>query len=286
MLGLCVGVLSFFAPPVAQVDANGRLPDGVNVKARGADYILFPTTFGLLISPDDGESFEWICESNIGYGGSFDPDYAVGPTGDIWATTFQGLRQTTDGGCTWVSIGGELENRFFSDVEIGSDGRIWAAAASGTAESVNDVFMSADQGATFASVGLRDPDIVYRSIRIAPSDPNFIIVTGFKPSTPDGNGGMNPPEALIRRSIDGGLNWEPLPVTDFVFGNAPNLFVLGISPDDPNTLFIKVFAARSPKGDDLYRSTDGGANFQKILEFQDNIKAFVIRADTSVPASV
>lgn len=58
------------------------------------------TTFGLLVSHDDGCSFRWICEQNIGYGGTFDPKYRIAGDGTLFATTFSGLRVIRDdGGC-------------------------------------------------------------------------------------------------------------------------------------------------------------------------------------------
>ena len=55
-------------------------------------------TFGLLVSHDDGAGFYWVCEQNIGYEGTFDPKYRIGANGDIYATTFEGLRVSRDGG--------------------------------------------------------------------------------------------------------------------------------------------------------------------------------------------
>ena len=53
------------------------------------------TTFGLLISHDDGCTFNWVCEQNIGYGGEFDPKYAIATDGTIFATTFRACASAT-----------------------------------------------------------------------------------------------------------------------------------------------------------------------------------------------
>jgi hypothetical protein len=90
--------------------ANGRPPATTNVRFQpGSDAdIYLPVTFGLLKSTDDGASFRWVCETAIGYGGTFDPDYAISTEGDIYATTFDGLRVSRDGGCTFEAVGGAL----------------------------------------------------------------------------------------------------------------------------------------------------------------------------------
>ena len=80
--------------------ANGRPPltNGVFFKSGDPHSQYVRTTFGLLISHDDGTTFNWVCEQNIGYGGVFDPKYAIATDGTIFATTFTGLRVSRDGG--------------------------------------------------------------------------------------------------------------------------------------------------------------------------------------------
>ena len=83
--------------------ANGRFPSSQSVHFRPADAddIYLATTFGLLVSHDDGAHFHWICEKGVGYEGSFDPHYRVGIDGTIYASTYNGLRVSRDGGCTF-----------------------------------------------------------------------------------------------------------------------------------------------------------------------------------------
>jgi photosystem II stability/assembly factor-like uncharacterized protein len=274
---ICLGVLLLAVASSGVASANGRLPATVNVNTHDSDLILLPSTFGLLVSRDGGSSFHWLCESNIGYGGTFDPDYAISANGDLWASTLRGLRVSRDGGCTWTTQGGAVEGEFVEDVEIGGDGRIWVATGSGG--QLNDVFVSTDDGSTFASGGLPEETGWWRSLRIAPSDPDTLYVAGFRPSQTDEEGNMIDPEALLRRTTDGGENWEELAVDDFAFGSQPNLFIAAVSPTDPTVVFARVLGARDPVGDDIYRSVDGGASWTRVLEMQDRINAFLIKSD-------
>lgn len=52
--------------------ANGRPPitNGVFMHPGEAETLFVRSTFGLLVSKDDGCSFRWICEQAIGYGGT------------------------------------------------------------------------------------------------------------------------------------------------------------------------------------------------------------------------
>jgi photosystem II stability/assembly factor-like uncharacterized protein len=253
--------------------ANGRTPatTGVTFVPGETETIFMPVTFGLLVSSDAGESFRWVCEPAIGYSGMYDPDYAVTAEGALYATSHQGLRISRDRGCTWESIGGPLAgDPFLFEVEIGADGRVWAAT--GNAGSPNDVFVSSD-GESFASAGLASENNWWLSVRTTPADLERVYVSGLQPED-----GEAPAAALLRRSVDGGKTWEELPVGDFVLGERPDLFVAGVSPTDPDVVFARAALAVNNRGDLLFRSDDGGATWQQVAEFADRMAAFHIRA--------
>jgi hypothetical protein len=278
LLAIAVG-LAFAGLLTPSANANGRLPATVNVDSYKSNFVLLPSTFGLLVSSSGGDSFEWICENNVGYGGTYDPDYSIAADGSLWATTFEGLRVSRDSGCSWETAGGNLEGHFFQDVEIGGDGRIWAGSATG-GEDTNDIFVSSNDGLTFTSAGLTGPGW-WRSIRVAPSDPDRIYAAGFLPPQSDGEGGMTPAEALLRVSTDGGANWTVLDAsaTNFTFGSQPNLFVEAVHPTNPDIVFARVLNAREPIGDDIYRSDNGGQTWTNVLSMRDFIGAFLVRSD-------
>src|SRR5262245_26472864 len=109
--GALFGALLCLAELGRPAGANGRFPASVNVRFQPDETqtILAPATFGLLISHDDGATFHWVCEAGVGYAGVYDPDYAVATDGAIYATTFDGLRVSRDGGCTFQAIGAPLD---------------------------------------------------------------------------------------------------------------------------------------------------------------------------------
>src|SRR5438094_3477454 len=95
-------MLCVFVTPIA-ANANGRPPEanGVVLQPSDPNAIYIRTTFGLLVSRDAGCSFHWICEDAIGYGGTFDPKYAIANDGALFAGTFDGLRVSRDAGCSF-----------------------------------------------------------------------------------------------------------------------------------------------------------------------------------------
>lgn len=265
---------------------HGGLPEAQEVILDPSDEnrIYVATTFGLLVSSDKGETFHWVCDSAIGYSGSFVPRYAITDDGNLYATTFEGLRVSTDGGCSFQNIGDPLgPDKFVSDVEVGSDGRIWASTSTAIDPDMpnpNDVYVSPD-GTTFASAGLVTEDSWWLSLAPAPGIDNAerIYVSGYTPQTQT----TPPTPHLYRRLADDGA-WEELPTDDFVFGEniQPLIYLLGVSPINPDVVWARAVAANPPLGDAVYVTTDGGLNWTKVLDLADYVQGFVIRDDGSV----
>ncbi|RMH42650.1 MAG: hypothetical protein D6689_07515 [Deltaproteobacteria bacterium] len=265
---LCVGALTLVAATAA---ANGRFPAtvGAYVHPTDPDTWLSPTTFGLLLTRDGGASFQWVCEDAIGYSGSYDPDYAVAADGAIFATTFDGLRVSRDGGCTFELVPGAPGDTFIGAVAIGPDGGVWAAAAG-----VDDggVYRSADNGASFARTGLEVAGALWRRIEVAPSDAARAYVSGTV-TGPDGTA-----VPLLYRTDDAGAAWQAVAI-DGIAAGASLVDVLAVSPADADVVYVAVRRANPPNGDAVYRSDDAGGSWTRILDTTDTLSAFVARAD-------
>lgn len=262
--------------------ANGRFPATVNIRFHPTDpdFFLVPATFGLLLTRDGGASFQWVCELAIGYTGTYDPDYVIAENGDIYATTFDGLRVSHDQGCSWEAVGPPLDaDKFISQIERGPDGRIWAVTSSG---GDNNMVYVSDDGGTFRGVlGQSDyeprPKVVdptwWLSIATTPADVNRVYVSGYYPGSPA--------RAILRRksTADDSL-WEDLPLDDIQFGEAnPFFYLVGVSPSNPDIVFGRAVGVVEPIGDALYRSIDGGEHWTKVLGFQQTMNAFAFRSD-------
>lgn len=273
--------------------ANGRPPqtNGIYFRPGDAHSMYVRTTFGLLVSHDDC-NFRWICEESIGYGGRFDPKYAIATDGTIFATTYEGLRVSRDGGCSFTTATSELPakdpNRiadlWIDAIDIASTGAIWVATAdSGHA---NDVYVSSDNGVTFRPAGMASAQIWWKSILVAPSDPQTIYVTGYQVAGTFPDGGMMPPTAHLRRTTDGGQTWSASPLAGVAFGQQAVSYVKAVHPTAPGTILYASEFANPPNGDRLYRSTDGGQTLVEVLATPSAIRDVqYVDADTVIVAT-
>jgi photosystem II stability/assembly factor-like uncharacterized protein len=117
------------------------------------------------------------------------------------------------------------------------------------------------------------------SLAVAPSDPNIIYAgSGEGLQRPDlsvGNG--------VYKSTDGGNTWTHLGLRD-----GQQLPQIAVDPNDPNRLFVAVlghpYGPNPERG--IYRSTDGGATFTRVLYRDDNTGAYDVRIDPANPQVV
>lgn len=245
------------AGSLATAHGNGRAPQTVGLYPKPGEpqTVYLATTFGLLVTTDEGCTFRWMCEQSIGYGGTWDPTYAIGSDGTIFATTFEGLRVSRDGGCTFETATAQLPmadpNRiadiWIDALDIGPTGEIWV----GTAETghTNDIFVSADNGVSFTSRGMLSPEIWWKSVKVAPSNPATVYITGYQVA--------GTPQAYLYRTTNGGMQWTPSPLANVSYAATPVLRVKAIDPTNPDVVYKTSESANAP-GDRLYRSTDGG----------------------------
>ncbi len=265
--------------------ANGRPPitNGVVFREGDTSEIWIRTTFGLLVSRDSGCSFRWICEQNVGYGGTFDPRYLIARDGTIYAATFNGLRLSRDGGCTFVTstedlapgTPGRIAGVWVDALDLGPLDEVWAATSEQSA--VNDIYRSTDAALTFEARGPAPSMIQWKSLRVAPSDAQRVYATGYEIA--------GEPRAHFYRTSDAGTNWDVLPLTGFVFGEGPLLRLLAVDRTDADLLFLVTVGSNGPFADRVYRSSDGGMTVSEVLATESAVSDLVVDGSTVMIAT-
>jgi hypothetical protein len=270
----------------AAAHANGRPPltNGLFFKPGDAHSLYVRTTFGLLISHDDGCTMSWICEQDVGYGGNYDPKFAIAADGTIFATTpTQGLRISRDDGCSFTSAANVPADAWTDGLDIGPTGEVWVTTASTGAP--NDVYASTDNGATFTPRGMLSPTIWWKTVKVARSNPMRIYVGGYEVAGVLPDGGMSP-LAHLAHSDDDGAHWTPSPLTGVMYGATPTLLVNAVDPANPDIVYVTSVQANPPMGDILYRSSDAGQTLTQVLATTDPIRDVVVRdAQTVIVAT-
>ena len=129
-------------------------------------------------------------------------------------------------------------------------------------------------GRTWKPIFDQQPTGSIGAIEVAPSDPNIIYVGSgeglHRPDLSVGDG--------IYKSTDAGTTWTHLGLRD-----GQQISQMAVDPRDPNRLFVAV--AGHPYGPNpergIYRSTDGGQSFEKVLYKDENIGGNDVKIDPS-----
>jgi photosystem II stability/assembly factor-like uncharacterized protein len=177
--------------------------------------------------------------------------YMATPGGGVW--------KTTDGGLVWEPI--------FDAARVSSVGALALAPSNpeivyvGTGEELegDGVYRSADGGATWTNVGLRDTRYI-SSIIIDPRDPNVVLVGSLGDLFSGATRG-------IHRTTDGGKNWRQVLPT----GDRIGIADMCAAPGDPRTVYAATWEGRPnpndkrpPAESQIFKSQDGGETWRQL----------------------
>jgi len=175
-------------------------------------------------------------------------------TNTLLACTNTGIFKTTDGGVTWT----QKFSSFIRDLEFkpGHDSTVYASSG-------NRFYISHDMGEnwTESSSGLPISNSGRLKIAVTAAAPDYVYVLSTDNSTWGYNG--------VYRSTNGGSSWSEMSSTPNLMGwdvnggdtGGQGWYTLSIAadPDDANTIYVG--------GVDIWKSTDGGANWTCVAHW-------------------
>ncbi len=282
--------------------SNGRpaATSTINFEQGNPQHIAAGMTFGFLRSDDGGTTWKWMCEKAIGYGGTFDPDYAYTPTGALFATTFDGLKVMRDG-CTFAAA--PPGTTFVSSVELGSNGDVYYAAAD---QSDGKIYRSTDDGQSFPTSGNPGQNNDWwDSILVSPADPTRVYVTGYhyikKCNAASSNQGVTCTQdtdclgtgaacesikVFLLFRTDDSVAYTAMTTTGITTSNNSTIDVVGADHADKNIVYAHVNLENGTVGDGIYKSVNGGQTWAKILTTTDPFGlVFLAKSDGTLIAS-
>jgi photosystem II stability/assembly factor-like uncharacterized protein len=174
----------------------------------------------------------------------------------------------------WRSIGPFRGGRTVAAVGIPSQPNVFYIGANN-----GGVWKTTDAGRVWTPIFDDQPTGSIGSIAVAPSDPNVIYAgSGEGLQRPDLSTGDG-----IYKSTDAGRTWTHLGLRD-----GQQIPMIAVDPHDPNRLFVAVlghpYGPNEERG--LFRSTDGGKTFAKVLYRDENTGAVDVVLDPSHPRIV
>lgn len=172
---------------------------------------------------------------------------ATGATGDKEREFFDGIEARNvgpfRGGRAMVAVGVRQDPHVYY---MGTTGGVWKTTNAGASWHV-----ISDKDFGTAAVG---------AIAVAPSDPNVVVVgMGESPlrniASSQGDG--------VYKSTDAGASWQHIGL-----GDVMQIGEIRIHPDDPNVIWVAAQgnAYRPGSNTGIYKTTDGGANWRRVLE--------------------
>src|ERR1700675_1050774 len=138
------------------------------------------------------------------------------------------------------------------------------------------VWRTTDYGRTWNPIFDDQPTGSIGALAVAPSDPSIIYVGSGeglqRPDLATGDG--------VYKSTDAGKSWTHLGLRD-----AQQITAILIDPKDPNRVFVAAeghpYGPNAERG--VFRSTDGGQTFQKVLYKDENTGAADLAFDPANP---
>jgi photosystem II stability/assembly factor-like uncharacterized protein len=141
------------------------------------------------------------------------------------------------------------------------------------------VWKTTNGGVTWEPIFDNQPIASIGAISVAPSNPNVIYVgTGesdFRSDLTYGDG--------IYKSTDGGSTWKNIGLT-----SSRHISRIVVDPHNPDVVFVAAMgSAYGPSAErGVFRSTDGGSTWQKVLFKDENTGAIEIKLDPDNPKTL
>jgi hypothetical protein len=278
VVGCGLGAIATWSSAAA---ANGRFPGARQVALAPAlspvgSPLVLRTTFGQMVSNDGGATFHWLCEEQIGYGGTQDPAVGITADGTLLNAAYEGTSLSHDGGCTFPFVK-ELDGVYSVDLTVDrtnpAHALVVVAAAPDQGRPLGELFESFDDGRSWSARATFPQGFFPQNVDVAPSDPARLYLTGplLRP-------GASAAAQTLLRSEDGGASFVERAVV--VAGNVEtrNVYLSAVHPQLVNRIYVRAEGA-GEEPDRLLVSDDAGESFREALALPGGMLGFALSPD-------
>jgi photosystem II stability/assembly factor-like uncharacterized protein len=269
---LGAAVAAWLLALAAEAHAHGCYPEAnqLGFDPTTGELVLVRVTNVLILKGADGQ-WRWQCTEALDWRGSRQRcDTPVDTMADgtlLSASILSGVARSANGGCDWSFVDLEPDD---TGLMVAIDqarhpddpASLFVVSSRGQGQP-NGVYLTGDNGESWARIGEFIDSILFETIAVAPSDANRMYLTGSIPPI-----GETPRQAFVYRTVDGGLDWERFEFE--LRENERNIYLMDVDPQDPDHLFMYVLPMQS-EGELLtdfrvVRSVDGGETWADVLE--------------------
>jgi photosystem II stability/assembly factor-like uncharacterized protein len=250
--------------------ADGAFPDELQIflPAEQPHEIVLAANFGLLLSQDDGATWNLVCEAMISSSALVNV-YQLGPDDALFAGFGSTVAHSTDHGCTWSNSQGlapKTARDFFADPSDAS--RIYALGTGVVRTDSSGIYISTDEASTFGTPTDVEPASDLNGLEVARSNGQSVYATGSGPSLDGGS-----QVTFLLFSNDRGSSWTRIEHPEL--GEA-RLAIAAVDPLDANTLYLR--SGLITQTDSLQISHDQGRTLGDALDLTESMSGFA-RAD-------
>lgn len=229
--------------------------------------ITFRTTFGLLVSDDDGGTFRWLCEGALfsapEFGPSIDPSVEIDARGRTVFGFLYGLRAWSPGRCG-LEEDVPLRGRQVLDLTTTADRRVIYGIET-PLDAPQWILRGDSEGTAFTRRGQGINNVRLATVDVSPADPQRLFLSGLDAT-------LDTP--LLLRSDDGGETVRAVDVPTSALGE--DAFIAAMHPTDPDALWVRTFVGL---GSTLVRIRDGGRDTATVARTADRMLGFARSAD-------
>ncbi|UCD25785.1 MAG: exo-alpha-sialidase, partial [Gemmatimonadota bacterium] len=263
---------------VGPTNMGGRITDVEGLPSPSKTFYVAAAAGGIWKTTNNGISFQQLwTESRVVSMG----DIAIAPSNPdiLWAGTGEedsrnsispggGVFKSTDGGMTW-ELKGLVETQVIGRIRVhptnpdivfvAAVGHIWDSNPE------RGLYRTQDGGETWELVKFISDKAGFVDVIMDPRDPNVLFASSWERVRGPWFLNSGGPGSALWKSTDGGDSWTEVVGNGFPTANKGRIG-LDISLSNPDVMYAMVEAEDedSTTGNGLYRSEDGGVNWEKV----------------------